>query len=64
MNISHPTDHHDVVLEENQRKNIHHDKIGVDKKITWKFTGDSPNRTLHIFHAESKEKLAEVKKKQ
>ena len=58
---SNPVEHYNIVLEENQRKNIEHGKIGSDKVITWKFTGESPNRVLHVFH--NGKKVSEVSKK-
>lgn len=58
--ITDAKEHFDIVLEENQRKNKEHGKIGIDKQITWEFTGTAPNRTLHVFH-EGK-KVSEVEK--
>jgi hypothetical protein len=45
--IQHAYKHHDIVLEENQRKNRTHGEVGIDKTITWEFDSD---RTLHVYH--------------
>jgi hypothetical protein len=57
--IKHTHDHHDIVLEENQRKNRTHGEIGVDKNITWEFDSD---RTLHVYHEGKKIKVVKKEK--
>jgi hypothetical protein len=52
-----PHKHYLAVLEENQRKNAAHSKIGSDKEITWEFDSD---RTLRVYH--QGKKILEVAK--
>jgi hypothetical protein len=55
-------EHFLILKEENDRKNITHGEVGVEKNIIWEWSGKSPNRTLHVFHKDKK--IKEVKKQQ
>lgn len=49
------TDHHKVVLEECQRKNVTHGHLSDGQlPMTWRWTGKSPNRVLHVSHSDAK----------